>query len=108
MKTKTLVLSIIKDDLINTKLVYSLNELGLQADHYCLHASITVLKLLRIKATPQRWEKIYTDYLDMTRKVLQISIEEFPRQVDALALEIFDFLKQCKAEQKALAAQRGT
>lgn len=92
MNRKDLILSLIKDDLINTKLVDSLNALGLQADEYRLHASITVMKLMRIKATPQRWEQIFNEYLERTRKVLRIDTGGSPRLVDSLALEIYHFL----------------
>lgn len=108
MKTKSLVLSAIHDDLINTKLIDTLNDLGMQADHFRLRASITIMNLMRIKTAPERWEKIHDEYLDKTRKVLQIDTEASPRLVDALAQEIYDFLKQRRAEEKVINAQRPT
>lgn len=101
MKTKSLVLCTIHDDLINTKLVDTLNDLSMQADHFRLRASVTIFKLMKIKTSPDRWEKIHDEYLDKTRKVLQIDTEESPRLVEALAQEIYDFLKKCRAEEKA-------
>lgn len=47
MKNKEkLILSLIKDDLINVKLVNGLNEAGLNADNYYLHLSDTIFKLM--------------------------------------------------------------
>jgi hypothetical protein len=92
----------IKDDLINTKLVSSLNDLGLQADEYNLHASTTVMNLMRIKTAPLRWESIHDEYLIMTRRVSHIDILESPGLLHALAEEIYDFLKKKRKEEQAL------
>ena len=100
MKTKTLVISLIQDDLINTKLVCSLNNLGLQASDYTLHASSTILKLMRIKTTPLRWEQIHDEYLHMTSRVLQIDIQESPGLLRALAEEIYEFLQLRRKEER--------
>ena len=98
---KELVLDLITDDLINTKLVYSLNDLGLQANDYTLHISTTIMNLMRIKTTSLRWENIHDEYLQMTSRVLKIDIQESPRMLNALAKEIYDFLKLRKEEEKA-------
>lgn len=42
----SLVLSLIKDDLINNKLINGLNTLGLSAGDYHLHLSETILNLI--------------------------------------------------------------
>lgn len=106
MKQKTLILHLITDDLINTKLVYSLNNLGLQANDYTLHLSTTIMNLMRIKTTSLRWENIHDEYLKMTSRVLKIDIQESPRMLTALAEEIYDFLKLRKKEEKAYLANR--
>ena len=102
---KDLIIALIKDDLINTKLVDSLNALGMQADHYRLNASITVMKLMCIKATPQHWEQIFHEYIDRTRKVLQMDTDEFPQLVNALAVEIYEFLKMKRKRETAVIAK---
>lgn len=98
---KKLVLDLITDDLINTKLVYSLNNIGLQANDYTLHLSTTIMNLMRIKTTSLRWENIHDEYLKMTSRVLKIDFQESPRILTALAEEIYDFLKLRKQEEKA-------
>jgi hypothetical protein len=93
MKHKQLILSLIKDDLTNLKLVYSLNALGLAADHYTLHTGSTVINLMNINASGLQWEQIHDGYLERTRKVTHIDIQESPVMLDALAKEIYDYLK---------------
>lgn len=101
MTKKSLILSLIKDDLVNSKLIYSLNNIGLAADDYNLHASTTIMNLMKIETTPARWEEIHDEYLDKTKKVLYIDIQESPRLLQTLAEEIYNFLKLRKAEEKA-------
>jgi hypothetical protein len=96
---KKLVLSLIKDDLINSKLVGTLNKIGLTADDYNLHTSSTIMNLMRISATPLRWEEIHDGYLDLTRKVLQIDIQESPSLIDVLSVEIYAYLKKQKQQE---------
>lgn len=91
---KTLIISLIKDDLINLKLVYSLNSLGLSADGYTLYIGTTIIKLMKIKATGLKWEQIHEGYLELTRKVMSIDIQESPRLLEALANEIYSYLKK--------------
>lgn len=95
---RELILSLIKDDLTNLKLVYSLNALGLAADHYTLHAGSTVINLMKINATGLQWENIHDGYLERTRKVAQIDIQESPLLLDALAKEIYGYLKAQRKE----------
>lgn len=106
MKQKTLILHLIIDDLVNTKLVSGLNQLGLNAEDYTLHASSTIMNLMQIKTTSLRWENIHDEYLQMTSRVLKIDIQESPRMLTALAEEIYDFLKLRKEEEKAYQANR--
>ena len=105
LKQKKLVVSIIKDDLINAKLIYSLNELGFDADGYTLHASWTLLKLMKIKRSSPRWDEIHERYLNNTEQVKQIHIHRSSRMLDALAEEIYDFLKQMRQEEKFIQAR---
>ena len=53
---KQLLLSLIRDDLINHRLVMGLNKLGLVSELYLLNAGDTVFKLMNIK------EKIGQEY----------------------------------------------
>lgn len=73
-KKEDLVLTMIKDDLTNWKMVHAFNALGFQADECALHASATILKVMRFKATGIEWEELHDEYLDRTHKVKQIDI----------------------------------
>lgn len=85
---KQLIISLIKDDLINTRLVNGLNAIGLMADDYLLHLSDTIFKLMGIPDDP-RGEEIFEYYMDLLKKVEAVDVTESHAPLDDLALEIF-------------------
>lgn len=87
-KKQTLILSLIKDDLINSKLVHALNGLGLNADEYLLNLSSNVFKLMGFEDTPQN-EATYRYYLDLSQRAKYIDIVKSRERFDELALEIY-------------------
>ncbi len=91
MKTennKQLILSLIKDDLINTKLVNGLNEMGLNADNYFLHLKDTVFELMGFKDDEES-ERIFKRYIKLSNKVLLIDISRSHKSINDLALKIY-------------------
>lgn len=88
-KNKKLILSLIKDDLINTKLVNGLDSLGLNAqDYLLLHLSDTIFKLMKIK-DDEKGEKLFEYYLDLKNNVRFIEAAKSHDAFDDLALEIY-------------------
>ena len=87
-KNKNLILSLIKDDLINTKLVNGLNALGLNADDYLLHLGQTIFDLLGYEENEET-EKVFERYMHLSEAALQIDISESNKNLDGLALQIY-------------------
>lgn len=87
-KNKKLILSLIKDDLINSKLVNGLDALGLNAQDYLLHLSDTVFKLMEIK-DDEKGEKLFEHYLDLKNNVRFIEGAKSHEAFDDLALAIY-------------------
>jgi len=83
-----LIISLIKDDLINTKLVSGLGALGLNADNYYLHLGNTVLNLMGFAHGRER-EAIFEHYISLTAKANEVDISQSHRPMDALALEVY-------------------
>lgn len=91
MKTKNqknLLLSLIKDDLINYKLVSALNALGLHATDYFLHLSDIIFDLAGFKNDAYS-DEVYELYLQKIKTVQGIAINTSTKQLDALALDIY-------------------
>lgn len=91
MKTKKkekLILSLIKDDLINAKLINFLNEAGLNADNYCLHLSDTIFKLMGFKDNEEA-ETIFERYMELSKKAMFVDISHSNKPMEVLALQIY-------------------
>ena len=85
---KALVISLIKDDLINSKLVNGLNVLGLNADDYLLHLSETIFDLLGYEQNKET-EKVFERYMELSEAALLVDISESNKNLDDLALQIY-------------------
>ena len=90
-KKKQLILSLIKDDLINSKLLRGLNKAGLDADKYCLFLSGTIFDLMGFPNT-ERSDEIFSEYIKLTEQSDKVDIRETPNALDGLAHEIYVFL----------------
>jgi hypothetical protein len=92
---KNLILSLIKDDLINSKLNIGLANLGLEPELYLLRLSDTVFILLGIKNN-ERGEALFEHYLELRQKVEGIDLVKSYEVLDGLALEIYNVLVERK------------
>jgi hypothetical protein len=83
-----LVISLIKDDLINLKLIYGLYDLGVDATEYYIHASDTVFELLGLNELPLT-DTLCEYYIELTEKVKSIHIPNERLLLEKLAIEIY-------------------
>jgi hypothetical protein len=90
---KDLIISLIKDDLINTKLVTGLSAIGLNASDYHLHLSTTIFQLMGFKDDDFR-DEVFQQYLQLTKKTEHLNISESHNVLNDLALEIYNLLLQ--------------
>jgi hypothetical protein len=88
-----LVLSLIKDDLVNLRLIYGLQAMGIHADGYMLHLSNTVFALMGFDDTDRRTDAIHDHYIRLSQKIAHIDIHEAPELLDELAREIYVYLR---------------
>jgi hypothetical protein len=92
INNKQLILSLIKDDLINTKLVSGLENLGIDAGLYLLSISDAIFVLIGIDDDEQG-EELFEYYLDLRdSKLLNVDLKESYEVIDGLVLEIYDTL----------------
>ncbi|MGQ0829862.1 MAG: hypothetical protein ACT4ON_15855 [Bacteroidota bacterium] len=93
---KNLIISLIKDDLINKKLLLGLNSLGLDPDHYGLFLSETIFALIEFKENAQSdliYERVY---LAMAERINEINLKNSKDELDVLAMDIYNELIQAK------------
>jgi len=100
MKTnKKLILSLIKDDLLNTQFINRLNIIGLDAGKYYLHLSQTFFVLMGFGDFQQETE-LYEEYFDFSEKALAENFLENPEHLDKTVLEVYNKLKAEKEKRK--------
>ncbi|MBI1835941.1 MAG: hypothetical protein HYR91_01615 [Flavobacteriia bacterium] len=88
MDEQKLIISLIKDDLINFKLVNGLNKLGLNAGMYFTHSCDTVFKLMGFENEKYN-EELFEHYIELSKKVINIDISESNEPLNELCIEIY-------------------
>lgn len=91
---KNLIISLIKDDLIHTKLINGLDALGLEALDYHIHLSETIFELFGF---PDNSDNAFEYYISELKKARRLSIRKNREAFDVLALNIFTELERRKA-----------
>ena len=92
INNQDLVLSLIRDSLINFKLIPGLNTLGLNADDYHVHLPDTIFKLMELQHHKQSDELFERIYMANAQKVRHISFSSSTEELDKLSKEIYQEL----------------
>lgn len=91
LSNQQLIISLIKDDMINTRLVNGLNAMGLNADGYLLHLGDTVFKLMGLNTHAQN-EALTQHYMELLKKAESIELTHSHTPLNELAHEIYSEL----------------
>jgi hypothetical protein len=94
---KRLLISLIKSDLINHKLVSGLDDLGLNALNYHLYLSEIIFELMNFRYNQQN-EKNFVYYLQRLKEIKHINIKDNHELLENLALDIYKELKVRKGK----------
>lgn len=87
-KEKEIILSLIKDDLVNHKLLIGLEALGLRPADYYLQLSDTIFSLMGFPESKDS-DRVFELYLDLTKKARFLNISQSQNQLEQLAQEIY-------------------
>lgn len=96
MDKQALILSLIQDNLINTKLLNGLTDLGLIADDYYLNLGDTIFKLMDFEESEKSdliFEKVF---IENSKKVNQIDFSDSKDELIRLSMEIYNELLYVK------------
>jgi hypothetical protein len=83
-----LIVSLIRDNLVNTKLLNGLDALGLNADNYSLRLSDTIFELMGFEDNKDS-DKVFEYYIGELKKAHKINIAAHPERLDSLADSIY-------------------
>jgi hypothetical protein len=98
MQTEQLIISLIKDDLINSKLVNGLNRLGLSAGDYHLNLSETIFNLMGINDVEDD-DELLDYYIELTSIAQSVDLSDIAGRnaiLEKLARSIYSELLQRK------------
>lgn len=88
MHENELLLSLIKDHLIHSRLLNGLYTTGIEIDHFTLDLSNTIFKLAGLFDDLE--ESRYGYYLTMVERISHFSPAKWREEVEPLAREIYD------------------
>lgn len=88
---KDLILSLIKDDLTHSKLLFQLNEIGLDTSDHYLNLPDTIFRLLEFK-NDHLSETIYQQYRRLVNDAMVLNKDQFRKSLDAVAVRIYSTL----------------
>ncbi len=94
METSQLITALIKDDLINTKLIDGLSQIGLCAGDYHLFLSDTIFNLMGLENYHDS-NNLYDHYITLTKQVRHLDLSDLNQRghlLDQLASTIYNQL----------------
>jgi hypothetical protein len=92
MNKTDLILSLIQDNLINLKLIYGLESIGLVSHDYYLNLGNTIFKLMGFEESAQNdliFEKVF---VGNSEKVIRLSFSDSKAEFMELSKEIYEEL----------------
>ena len=90
---ENLIISLIKDDLIHSKLVNNLLDAGINVSHYYIDLGNTIFELLGFKDDHYS-DEVFKLYIELQKRARLINISGSTSALDELALEIFVMLQK--------------
>lgn len=85
------VTNLIKQDLINWKMIHSLQKVQVRADDYQLDISSIIFEMMNLNSR-EDVDELFEEYMEMSRPVLKLSVSQSNRKIDRIASKIYDYL----------------
>ena len=92
MKRKKKLNKLIISEIINAKLIFSLDKIGIDANHYLIDVYDVIFDIAKI-SMKKRTDKLYDDYFNLIKKGIYIDTRIEDNKLDKLIDEVILFLK---------------
>ncbi|WP_343635205.1 hypothetical protein [Fluviicola sp.] len=89
---KTIIINLIKQDLINWKMIYSLQKMQIRADDYQLDIGPIIFEMMDLENRNDASE-IFDKYVEMSKPILKTKANQSNRRIDLLASKIYNYLE---------------
>lgn len=90
---KLVVINLIKQDLINWKMINLLQKMQVRADDYQLDIGSIIFEIMNLD-NRENVDEIFEKYVELSRPVLKINVDQQNRKINLLASKIYDYLEQ--------------
>ena len=94
---KTIVTNLIKQDLINWKMIHSLQKVQVRADDYQLDIGSIIFEMMNLE-NRKDVDEIFEKYMELSKPILKLSVSQSNRKIDVLASKIYDYLEKCSQQ----------
>lgn len=88
-----IVIDLIKQDLINCKLIKSFDQLEINAENYLLDILESILEIMELEEH-KHIDRIFNDYLKMSQRAMSLATRD--PEINELAAEIYEYLRNMK------------
>ncbi|WP_343634740.1 hypothetical protein [Fluviicola sp.] len=92
---ETIIINLIKQDLINWKMIHSLQKVQVRADDYQLDISSIIFEIMDLE-NRKDVDEIFEKYMELSKPVLKLYSSLSNRKIDLLASKIYDYLEKCR------------
>lgn len=94
---ESIIINLIKQDLINWKMIHSLQKAQVRADDYQLDIGSIIFEMMHLEDRKDV-DEIFEKYVEMSKPILKLSASLSNRKIDLLASKIYDYLEGVSRE----------
>ncbi len=94
---ESIIINLIKQDLINWKMINLLQNMQVRADDYQLDISSIIFEMMNLD-NRENIDEIFEKYVELSKPVLKLSVNLSNRKIDLLASKIYDYLEGIRHE----------
>jgi len=97
ISNKAVMIDLIKQDLINYKLIDSLRDIQINAEDYTLDIGRIVFEIMDVEER-EDVDEIFEKYIEMSKPILVMYAVQSNKEIDVLAAKIYDYLEKCSQQ----------
>ncbi|MGV3611698.1 MAG: hypothetical protein ACO1N0_12150 [Fluviicola sp.] len=91
---RAIVTNLIKQDLINWKMINLLQNMQIYADDYQLDIGSIIFEIMDLNNL-ENVDEIFEKYVEMSKPILKARANQSNNKIDMLTAKIYDYLEKC-------------
>ncbi len=88
-----IIINLIKQDLINWKMIQLLQNMQVRADDYQLDIGSIIFEIMDLEDRKDV-DELFEKYVEMSRPILRLMVGQSNRKIDVLASKIYEYLEE--------------